>query len=148
MRADCLFHAHNTCVIYLSRGFAFIFLMGELADNRVCLHFIIYASPTVPPSGSTEFPGTRKSWLHHAPSLKSGDFIIFLLHDYASQGQLFEHCLNKDVIYAGALEAKLLSHPPPCMCSWRTGRLIHQRFQKPRRLSFCYSATTLARLSV
>ena len=53
-------------------------------------HSAAYSSPTVPFSDSTEFPGTRGPLTHLAParSLKSGDVIIFLLHDRASQGFL------------------------------------------------------------
>lgn len=34
------------------------------------------------------------------------------------------------------------------MCRLRTGRLIHQGFQKQKRILFCYSGKTLATLSV
>ena len=46
------------------------------------------------------------------------------------------------------LVAKLLLHPPRLCVILRTGRLIHQGFQKQKRILFCYSGKTLATLSV
>ena len=64
---DCFFHAHtmpswSICCAVL----AFIFLMGQLADSRVCLHITMCFSPTIPFPGSTDFPGTCKPLLHNA----------------------------------------------------------------------------------
>lgn len=123
--------------------------MGQLADSRVCLHIAMYFSPTTPFLANTEFPGTRKPLLRNAParSLKFGDIIIFFFKIMHPR-DLFFSTDEIGCYLCRGLGGSIAVAPTMFMRRLWTGRLIHQGFQKQKRISFCYSVKTLVTLSV